>query len=282
MSLNPATLTRRTFADLTSSDVAAAYNVAYAHYVLPFVVDAAWAASNTSRHDINPHASNVWYTAAGDIAALAVLAQRGTAGWIGGFGIANELRGQGLSAWLIDATITNARTAGMEQLWLEVITTNTAAIRVYERAGFQHTRTLLVLRSPSDAPAAYDAQDQLQAVDLPAAHTRRASSADRPAWQRVIPAAALSDTSMGYHAWQTPDASGLIVTTGDSPAARIADVVADTPQAATALLHHLGSPMLAWPYTLLNEPERGVIASAALASGWTTVLAQHEMVLDLV
>ena len=280
MTLDPASLTERTFVDLTPGEIAAAYNVAYANYVLPFVVDAAWAASNTPRHDINPHASSVWYTPAGDIAAMAVLGQRGSDGWIGGFGIANDLRGQGLSAWLIDATIANARAAGITRLWLEVITTNAAAIRVYERAGFRHTRTMLVLRSPTDA-SDDSAEEQMQRIDLHTARIHRASSVDRPAWQRTIPISVDNDMTMGYCAWQTADGSGLLVTVGELPGTRIADLTADTTQAADNLLRHLRPPFIAWPTTLLNEPDGGAIATAASARGWTTALAQHEMVRDL-
>lgn len=56
---------------------------------------------------------------------------------IWGVYVAPEFRGQGIADQLLDATIGHARRiAGVLQLHLQVVSSNRAAIRSYERAGF--------------------------------------------------------------------------------------------------------------------------------------------------
>lgn len=55
-----------------------------------------------------------------------------------GMGIAPEFRGQGIGRRLMDATIEGARQAGLTRIGLEVFGSNTNAIRLYERYGFEY------------------------------------------------------------------------------------------------------------------------------------------------
>lgn len=55
-----------------------------------------------------------------------------------GMGIAPEFRGQGIGRRLLDATIDGARAAGLTRIELEVFSSNTNAIALYERYGFAH------------------------------------------------------------------------------------------------------------------------------------------------
>jgi RimJ/RimL family protein N-acetyltransferase len=54
-----------------------------------------------------------------------------------GMGLLLAHRGQGYGGQLAVATIDAARKAGIERVELEVFATNAAAIRLYERLGFQ-------------------------------------------------------------------------------------------------------------------------------------------------
>lgn len=76
-----------------------------------------------------------------------VVGMTGLAGWsrpkmrhrmdIWGVYVAPEFRGQGIADWLLEAAIDYARSiVGVLQLHLQVVSTNVAAIRSYERAGF--------------------------------------------------------------------------------------------------------------------------------------------------
>jgi RimJ/RimL family protein N-acetyltransferase len=55
-----------------------------------------------------------------------------------GMGIAPEFRGKGIGRRLMDATITAARDAGLTRIGLEVFSSNTNAITLYEHYGFEH------------------------------------------------------------------------------------------------------------------------------------------------
>lgn len=54
-----------------------------------------------------------------------------------GMGLLPEFRGQGLGRRLLEATLTRAYDIGIERVELQVFESNTAAIRLYEKIGFQ-------------------------------------------------------------------------------------------------------------------------------------------------
>jgi ribosomal protein S18 acetylase RimI-like enzyme len=54
-----------------------------------------------------------------------------------GMGVHKNYRGQGLGRKLMKKTLAKAREKGFERIELEVYTTNTAAIRLYENFGFE-------------------------------------------------------------------------------------------------------------------------------------------------
>ena len=53
-----------------------------------------------------------------------------------GMGIARQFRGNGIGLRLLDATVRGARDAGLSRVELEVFSSNTNAIHLYERYGF--------------------------------------------------------------------------------------------------------------------------------------------------
>jgi RimJ/RimL family protein N-acetyltransferase len=55
-----------------------------------------------------------------------------------GMGLLAPYRGQGIGRRLAQAAIEAARAAGMERIELEVLASNSAAIRLYEKLGFGH------------------------------------------------------------------------------------------------------------------------------------------------
>lgn len=55
-----------------------------------------------------------------------------------GMGIAAPFRGRGVGRQLVEATVAAARQAGLSRVELEVFSSNTHAIRLYERCGFAH------------------------------------------------------------------------------------------------------------------------------------------------
>jgi RimJ/RimL family protein N-acetyltransferase len=55
-----------------------------------------------------------------------------------GMGLAAPFRGRGIGRRLVEATVNRAREAGLTRIELEVFSSNTKAITLYERCGFEH------------------------------------------------------------------------------------------------------------------------------------------------
>jgi ribosomal protein S18 acetylase RimI-like enzyme len=74
---------------------------------------------------------------------LALIARRGKASRMGGFGIISKFRGRGAGSWLVERLLDDARLRGETHMFLEVITQNEAAVRLYKKHGFVRLRRLL-------------------------------------------------------------------------------------------------------------------------------------------
>jgi ribosomal protein S18 acetylase RimI-like enzyme len=80
---------------------------------------------------------------AGEVAAVALIARRGSMSRLAAMGVAPEARGQGVGRWLMERLIEEACGRGERAMTLEVIEQNAAAVRLYERCGFQTLRRLV-------------------------------------------------------------------------------------------------------------------------------------------
>ncbi len=270
-----------TLATLSLAELAAAYTTVYQDYLVPFVVDEAWAKQYLPANDIVPAASPLWLDDDGNVIALAALGRRGLRGWVGGFGVAPEHRGQGLASRLIAALLDSARAQGLTELQLEVITGNTRAIRTYERTGFVRTRDLRIFAHPAaTAPTG------------PVAQLHPATSGDllphgaslrtiRAVWQRepvrFAQDAGLSGLALGSAT--QPEAYALYRATPTN--AVLLDFVAPTIVAAEALAAALPYHFPGHTLRLTNEPEESPVCAALDRLGWEETLRQHEMVCRL-
>jgi ribosomal protein S18 acetylase RimI-like enzyme len=54
-----------------------------------------------------------------------------------GMGIISEYRGKGIGSKLLESTLNQAKTFGLEKVELQVYTSNTAAIALYKKFGFE-------------------------------------------------------------------------------------------------------------------------------------------------
>jgi ribosomal protein S18 acetylase RimI-like enzyme len=75
--------------------------------------------------------------------AVAMIARRGWSSRLAGMAVVPEARRQGIGTWLVQKLVEEARERGERKIFLEVITKNAPAIRLYEKAGFQTLRQLL-------------------------------------------------------------------------------------------------------------------------------------------
>ena len=123
------------------------FNEGFSEYLVPMELDDVAFRDHLNGNDIDLECSQV---AIDDRpAALALIARRGAAGWVGGMGTAPPYRRRGLGERALVAGVDAARRHGCHEMWLEVIEGNRAAIALYEKLGFEFARDLIVWSLPA-------------------------------------------------------------------------------------------------------------------------------------
>jgi ribosomal protein S18 acetylase RimI-like enzyme len=164
-------------AGLDDDELAELFTAAYEGYLLPFAVDGSTVRFMTDAYDLDRRASRV-AVRDGEHVGLANLGLRGTDAWIGGVGVVPRERRRGTGRALMLALHDEARSRGVERVWLEVIAENVQALRLYRDLGYEHVRDVEVW---SLAGADGDAAE----VDAAEAHAWiRANRTEREPWQR--------------------------------------------------------------------------------------------------
>jgi ribosomal protein S18 acetylase RimI-like enzyme len=213
---------------------------------------------------------------------MAGLAVRGARGWVSGFGVVPAWRRRGLGRRLMSALLERARAQGLRQLSLEVLAGNAAARRLYEDSGMRVTRDLLILerpadQAPPDAPKGRPPREAPAAELLP--HYWRLH-AEPPAWQRELPSLLAADLrGLCVGGRRRPRAYALLGLgrhDGNTYVSDLAAAEAADAEELCAALARTGGPL-----KVINEPARGLFAAPLLAHGFTEVLRQHEMMLEL-
>lgn len=170
----------RSLNTLSMHEAADLFNRSFEGYVVPvqFTVDSF--VTFVQRDHIDFDASRV-LVSNGQPIGLALIACREKASRIGGFGIISGVRRQGAGSWFVERLLEEARRRGETQMFLEVITQNEAAVRLYEKHGFTRIRQLLGFKAerPSgSADTSLQAYDQALVLDM----IRRYCLPDLP-WQ---------------------------------------------------------------------------------------------------
>ena len=256
----------RSASGLSDGELAALFTASYEGYLVPFAVDAATVRFLTEAYDLDRDASLI-AVRDGRRVGLANLGLRGTDAWIGGVGVVPDERRRGTGRALMEAIHEEARTRGVERVWLEVIVENTGAIALYEQLGYGHVRDLEVWSLPGAAGEAPE-------VDAAEAHAWiREHRVDREPWQR-------DDVSLAKAA----DPRGLM-TDGAAAVVRVAGGRVSVVQLAgdeaslRALLE--GARSRGGALSVLNLPVGHPAGAALAALGGTADVQQHEMVLRL-
>ena len=271
-----------TLATLNPAGFAAAFNLVYQDYLVPFVVDAAWAPRHIAGNDLDLAQSPLWLDDAGQVVGLAALGCRDARGWVGGFGVAPDYRGKGLAQGLILALLEAARQRGLSEVQLEVIKGNTRAVRTYERAGFAHIREVRIFAHPADSATSQDAPAQLHAVTpaelLP--HATRLRPV-RPTWQRETASLAHTPNLAGLALGSAAAPTAYVLYAANDTNASIVDFAAPTAELAQTLAAALPAHLPGRTLRLSNEPEESPVCAALDHLGWQETLREHEMIYTL-
>jgi|CXWL01.1.fsa_nt_gi ribosomal protein S18 acetylase RimI-like enzyme len=110
-----------------------------------------------------------------------------------GTGVIPGMRRQGFSEAMFDMMMPIFRGEGIEQCLLEVITTNAAAIRLYEKLGFARVRELALLQCDGKVDVALSAPKiEIREIDEPDWGLLTTFWDSQPSWQNSIAAVARS------------------------------------------------------------------------------------------
>jgi ribosomal protein S18 acetylase RimI-like enzyme len=254
------------------------FNAGYSDYLLPMRLTNAAFAEHVAANDIDLKCSRVALD--DEPAALALIARRDGAGWVGGMGTVPRYRRRGLGEEALAAGLAALADRGATVAWLEVIDENGRALALYEKLGFEVVRDLVVW----SLPAGDAAPPTCRTIDAQSAHAWiRAHRQDREPWQRADEAV----TAIGSHGASlrgvVVDRDGQVSATAlvrdDAAVAEALQVVATDEQAAADVL--LAAAGVDCELRFRNVPE-GAPASLALERlGAQRIATQHEMRLRL-
>lgn len=165
--------------------LADAFNQGYAGYFTPVNLSAAQMRASITNNDTLLEASWVAQIE-GRFAGIGLLARRGDHGWIGGMGVAQAYRRQGIGRLLMNRLLESARGLGLRRVQLEVISQNEAAHTLYLSLGFVDLRRLLILEGRDSVLIENDLHfEQATAHDV--LRHFNAFHPAAPPWQRALP-----------------------------------------------------------------------------------------------
>jgi len=258
---------------------------AYTGYAVPIDVDAIGLEAMIAAYDIDLAGSRVGVRG-GEPVAIALLGVRERRGWIGGMGVAPEMRGERAGLAVTRAVIGSARRMRLKSIDLEVLTDNLPAIRIYESLGFKRRRTLDVWLRDSSATFPMPPGHEVGPLDVPAC---LAVFDDlhviAPPWQRDLPVLKRAVSSL--HALGTTDGgrvTSYLLYRMDGPRVNILDAAAaprQRTQAIEALLRALIRERAGSLVRFVNLPQDDPASEAMHRVGAEVERQQHEMTLDL-
>jgi ribosomal protein S18 acetylase RimI-like enzyme len=263
---------RATFADAAIGEGAAALNRVFKNYLVPITFSSEQLHLHMSYNDVDATRSPMWFDDNGQVLAAALLAIRGKRGWIGGFGVAPEYRGQGYAKQLLEHVVDTARDRGLESIALEVLRDNAPAIALYRAGGFaivRELRSFEMLLEDAVMPPGY--------VHAPPQHFIDEPDGVRPSWQRER--ATLRNGAVSTAV--ANEAGTYAVYRFNSQTAQVLKVQASGAADLSTLAHAVAAGRPFQSVMVLNEPAESAIVDHALAAGWNEPFKQYEMVLEL-
>jgi GNAT superfamily N-acetyltransferase len=236
------------------------FTAAYEGYVVPMRIDEASLAWMEEKFDFDLDASRIAYRD-GEPAGLANLAVRGRDAWIGGVGVVASARRAGLGEALMRAVHEEARTRGVQRVWLEVIVENTGAFALYEKLGYELVQDVEVWTLPA-------AEGEHAGREVPVSEVKAQLPERREPWQRA-------DGTLSHY----DDVRGLVTESG---------AMLFCVRSSSQLQQYTGEPepllraLRAFgDVSVLNLPADDPAAAVLRELGGSVTVRQHEMLLEL-
>lgn len=264
-----------------------AFNHAYADYFVKVVMSVR-SFEGLIRRDAVLMTNSVVAVDNSAVVGMALLAQRGNKGWIGGVGVIPPYRRRGIARQMMHYVIDQARQLAMQQVTLEVIEINHHALYLYETLGFQTQRRLLVLERDNH-PVAAKSNYRVEYVMPSQALIYFDEFHDMPnPWQRSYQAL----TELSQEGWvllaphQAWHVIGYCLTQIGFSQIQIIDLALDPEQPnraelTQALMEPIHQEFAGYGALLVNHPADHPSTAGLLAMDYRETLAQFEMTLTL-
>jgi GNAT superfamily N-acetyltransferase len=283
---------------LELSELRELFNHGFSDYLLPLQLGETAFREHLDANDIDLDCSQVVID--DTPASFSLIGRRGTEAWVGGMGTAPRHRRRGLGERALAAGVDAAGQRGCHAVWLEVLVENEAAIKLYEKLGFEVVRDVIVWSLPANGdgaaslPAKGDGAASLptkgdralegRSVDLDQAHEWIvAHRPSREPWQRsdesLAKMRARAPKLRGMAVGRSGEVTGAVVFKEDAERVTALQIAAvDDASAADALLATTGGER---DLRLSNAPVDEPASRALEHLGAQPVARQHEMLLRL-
>jgi len=263
-----------------------AYNQTRIDYIVPMPMTARRLHDYVQVYDIDLDGSAVALDG-DEILGLCMLGVRDERAWITRLGVLPSGRRRGTGQHLMDFCIEQAALRQLPTIYLEVITGNEPAYRLFNKLGFIETRHLLILRRPPSPPPASSNPHTSNATWYEEGPTLglAASRPWRPAWTNQIESISniggvkaihTTEQATGLSGWVTYKQDALQLT-------RIMvapDAGMETAPAYT-LLHHLHQHFATLDSVAENVPADVTFLDAYYALGYVVSFSRIEMTLEM-
>lgn len=270
---------------ISLAERASLLNAAYTDYHVPFHMTPDQIRGMDALYDVDLALSLV-ARVKGELVGMALLSRRGARGWVSAVGVIPNQRRQGVARRVMNELIVNAQVAGLRDLTLEVIDTNTAARGLYRSLGFVETRELLCWRFPADADRLPIPKERLAPVRAEEVWSYFAAWHDQPpCWQREEPTLrSMAERARCYILNMDGAAAGYCIVNERPDVCAILDVGIN-PQfgpvaAGRVLLQALEAICDGRPLTIINVPADSGLNRALAALHFLVTIRQWEMRLD--
>jgi ribosomal protein S18 acetylase RimI-like enzyme len=275
-------LSIKSAASVTLEELAASFNASFAEYFFPITLTPELLSGRVRLEQLDIFSSRLAYDR-DRLVGMALLGLRRDVAWVGGFGITLEYRGRGRAHELMSALIEEARRLQARTLMLEVLSQNSAAIHLYERAGMTTARELMIYERGADAssPSASPTAQLHEATPAELLQHFRRLHLQPPAWQRDLPTLLAMDGMQGLYLGERaqPRAYALL-REGPNKQRYIVDLAARSPEDADALCEGIVARVKG-SLRIINEPESSIFCAALRAQGFLPTASQHEMRMTL-
>ncbi len=262
---------------LDSSQLRELFNQGFSDYLLPLQLGEAAFREHLDGNDIDLDCSQVVVDETP--AAFALIGRRGTEAWLGGMGTAPHHRRRGLGEKALAAGVDAAGERGCRAVWLEVLVDNHAAIKLYDKLGFEVMRDVIVW----SLPAAGDPSPNARPVNPDEAHDwivahRQSREPRQRSEESLAKIRARGPGLRGLVVERGGEVTGAVVFREDAERVTALQIAAaDDASAADALVTAAGD----WDLRLSNAPVDEPASRALERLGGQPIARQHEMLRTL-